>query len=807
MTMRSFTRLFLLAPCAALFFYASSCTSLEGKNAEGHEQEQEEELGEQPPVGVYKGTGVSYLLNVKEIGLLKSSGRITCLVIDRVDSNHLIAGASSGGLFASYNRGKSWAPIDDQLPSLYIRSACQNPLQTNTYYASCGMNILAGPSTTVYRPDIYKSTDGGHTFALIPATAGTFGSVIKVVCSPLNVSTVYALADNIGGSGLYRSTDGAQTFTKVYTSNIGVTDLEVLPNGTVLISIGTEIYRSATGNTGSFVQVANGTTGPNTFSNIDMAFCQSQPNNLFAVATGGTVGVGLFKSIDMGQTWSFVSTITSGQFTRTVGVKPDNPAMFFAGSVGLYVSLNSGGTLAFYGVGGVDWWSVNFDPQNANKVFMTLDQGVREVNLNPFNPNNNTAYVSHDSLLRTGQAYAGDYFVSGDRVIMGMQDLGTNLAYNYGVGERSVASGDGGACFYHKQDTTVCYGTYQNGNVFKKTSMQIPFPQPGFTQPLDIRNQMDANNDGTIDEGAFFISYFWMNNADGEQLYFPTRKRLWRTTNGGTLWTPVSAFYDDNGINSAEIHIDGNNKPNPIVYWSMKDTLWVKPDAKTSAAGNELKIKMPGLVKCVRKDPTNDSIVYITAFTAVSGARCWKSSNLFKPNVTWTDLTGDLPDQVALRCIEVNQYNKNEMVAGANGGIWVTSNGGAHWDRDVQLPNVNTLGMAVRPSDNRIFIFTFGRGAWAADFHTTNSAVQTVAEAGLLNIYPNPAQHTVNISLPALHNNSSIQVTGVDGRVQKAITNLHAITTINISDLAAGNYLVTLYEDGKRIRTGKLVKN
>jgi hypothetical protein len=43
-----------------------------------------------------------------------------------------------------------------------------------------------------------------------------------------------------------------------------------------------------------------------------------------------------------------------------------------------------------------------------------------------------------------------------------------------------------------------------------------------------------------VDEGALFIQPFWMNNADGEQLYYPTKRRLWRSVNGGSSWQPIS---------------------------------------------------------------------------------------------------------------------------------------------------------------------------------------------------------------------------------------------------------------------------
>lgn len=43
-------------------------------------------------------TGTTLLTDIKEIGLLNTAGRVTCLVIDESSPNHLIAGVATGGI-------------------------------------------------------------------------------------------------------------------------------------------------------------------------------------------------------------------------------------------------------------------------------------------------------------------------------------------------------------------------------------------------------------------------------------------------------------------------------------------------------------------------------------------------------------------------------------------------------------------------------------------------------------------------------------------------------------------------------------
>jgi hypothetical protein len=471
----------------------------------------------------------------------------------------------------------------------------------------------------------------------------------------------------------------------------------------------------------------------------------------------------------------------------------------------MYLTRNNGGAFAFYGVGGVDWWSVNFDPHNPDRVFLTFDQGISLVGLNPFNANNNTAYVKRDSLLNCAQIYAGDCFPVGDKVVIGMQDLSTQVTYTGGTNGLG-AGGDGGYSYYHKQDTTIAYGCRQNGDIFKKTKANIIFPMPGFTQPVSIMNNLDADNDGDVDEGALFIQPFWMNNADGEQLYYPTKRRLWRSVNGGSSWQPISGYYNI-PVGGGDLEIEGSGKSNPIIYWSVGDTLWIKTSAKTAGAGGELKIKLPSNIRFIRVDPANDSMVYVVSSNNMTGARIYHSGNLFKPGLSWNSITGDLPADLVARCVEVNPQNKNQLIAGTAAGLYVSGDGGLHWVKELGMPNVNIMRSVVRHSDRRIFLFTFGRGAWAASFPPSSGiAANPVAEKPLA-IWPNPAQALLHMQIGDQYADASVQIWSAEGRLVRTMpTRGETRLVADIEGLPPGSYVVALNHAGARIATARLIK-
>lgn len=745
-----------------------------------------------------KTSGTTFIQNISELRRDDLCGRIMCLVIDKTNSNHLIAGANTGGLWESNNRGKTWSPIDDHLPSLSIYSIAQDPVQTNIYYASSFENMLATGNNP--RPDILKSTDGGKTFQLLPATAGSFTRVRKLATSPNTSGVLYALSGyGTSTRGLYRSTDYGQSFIQVFTySGFSERDVEVMPNGSVIITVGADVYRSPNGNSGTF-NLVNGLNGTNTFTNMDISYCSAQPAVMYGLATGGSVNVGVFKSTDAGKNWTYMKKLNVGRFTNAIGVKPDDPNFVIGGSVGIELTRDGGNSFISYTAGGVDYWSVNYDPANPDRVFTTLDHGINEYVLSPFNSDPQQSYTERDSTLNTAQIYFGDYWNIGDRVVMGMQDNGTLVAGNE---EASVGSADGTYCYFHKQDSTVIYFATQNGKIMKKENAFIPFPNTGFKRPAYILNQLDADNNNTVDEGVSFVHPFWMNNADGEQLYYPTRKRLWRSTDGGDNWLPISGTYST----TQQMDAIGNNKPDPIVYWTVEKGLWVMPNAKTAKAGDEFQIPMPGNAETITLHPGNDSIVYMVKSNAGGGPRVYKSDNIFKANVQWQDITGDLPS-LLVRCIDVNPDNENELVLGTERGLYVSADGGQHWEQELQFPSVIVSRIRVRETDKRIFIFSYGRGAWAASFPGATSITDAEHQERTLTVWPNPGEKVIHVGAENITKNTSVRLYSLDGKLLQKMSDLqHTPISMNVEDLPSGNYIISTYEGTIRIASAQFVK-
>jgi|GEM_PF-6624705 len=760
-------------------------------------------------VTALNGTGDNFLVAYKELGLRNSAGRTHSLVIDIADSNHLMVATATGGIWSSENRGLTWSVIDDFAPSLTVQNLVQDVNQSSNYYYS-SYETFAGTTNDI-RPGIFKSTDNGKSFKIIKESSNSnWSRVQRVLVSPIYPNTIYAIGSSreFGvGPKLYRSKNGGDDFEIVYQSvnNQGFNEFHLLSNGHVMLIDGTEVFRSESGDSASFVSSSTGLDDAGTYSRLRLSHCASKPNVVYALAVGGTIKVGVFKSTDGGSNWTYTGVLNSGVQTSAIGVKPDDPDFVLGGSVGLNVTTDGGQTWNGYQAAGVDYWSVNYDPHNPDVVFVTYDGGVARFDLNPFKPNPWDALTKLDSLLKNTQIHAGDFFPTSNSVVVGMQDIGTRASMEDGS-HRGISGNDGSYCYVHQQDSTIVYASYQNGRILKKENLHIPFPQPGYKSAYLIQGQMDSNGDRNIDEGALFINPFWVNYADGNQLYFPTKKRLWRSRDAGENWEPVSNTFSDRNYS---MKIEGSFSTNPNVYWSVNDTLYVLPKAKTGTKDDVFKLKAPYWIKHIRLAPDNDSIVYIVVSTSQSEA-IYKSSNLFSDSVHWTAISRNgFPESLSINCVEVNPKNQLQMVAGTNKGIYTTQNGGQSWTKELCFPNVRVKSSKIRLSDGKLFFYTYGRGAWSAEFPSSTSSIpkQDNSLKPRITIWPNPATDILHVGLSRLNTGADFEIYDISGKKIQIHSSIETNpASIAVSELKPGWYVLRYQNDGNVLGTAKFYK-
>jgi photosystem II stability/assembly factor-like uncharacterized protein len=153
--------------------------------------------------------------------------------------------------------------------------------------------LLAGifSTSTTNGSGIYRSTDGGNTWNLV--LGGDQGTA--VIFDPTNGNTAYAALGNPSGdpqllkNGIYRSTDGGQTWIQVLSENsnvIGRIALAMAPSGsTTLYAAIAQPITNGGSSLGAMIKTIDGFKTFTTLTNTpDFCTPQCWYNNVIAVA-------------------------------------------------------------------------------------------------------------------------------------------------------------------------------------------------------------------------------------------------------------------------------------------------------------------------------------------------------------------------------------------------------------------------------------------------------------------------------------------------------------------------------------------
>src|SRR5436853_2785843 len=169
----------------------------------------------------------------RPIGPASMGGRIDD--ITAVDSNPSIiyVGAATGGVWKTTNNGTTWTPIFDTYSVCSIGDLAVSQSDPNIVWLGTGEPNNRQSST--WGDGIYKSTDGGKTFANMGLKETQ--TIARVVIDPKDNNTVYvAVLGHLFGPnkerGIYKTSDGGKSWTNVkfIDPDTGFTDLAIDPS-------------------------------------------------------------------------------------------------------------------------------------------------------------------------------------------------------------------------------------------------------------------------------------------------------------------------------------------------------------------------------------------------------------------------------------------------------------------------------------------------------------------------------------------------------------------------------------------------
>jgi len=168
----------------------------------------------------------------RNIGPVVQGGRIVDIAVNANNPKEYIVAYASGGLFKTTNHGVTFEPIFDEVDALGIGDLAMAPSDGNIIVVGTGENNSSRSSYA--GSGVYKSTDGGQNWSHLGLE--NTQHIGRVIIHPTNPETIWvasmgALYSNNEERGVYRSTDGGNSWTKTLYINdsTGIIDLVINP--------------------------------------------------------------------------------------------------------------------------------------------------------------------------------------------------------------------------------------------------------------------------------------------------------------------------------------------------------------------------------------------------------------------------------------------------------------------------------------------------------------------------------------------------------------------------------------------------
>jgi photosystem II stability/assembly factor-like uncharacterized protein len=661
--------------------------------------------------------------------------------------NLFYVGQVNGGVWKSDDYGRTWNPIFDHESTQSIGAIAVAPSNPNIIYVGSGEGL--------HRPDlsvgngIYKSTDAGKTWTHLGLRDGF--QIPALAIDPRDPNKVFAavLGHPYGPNqerGLYRSTDGGQTWQKAIhkDENTGASDVEIDPSnpdviyasmwearegpwedGNLVNGTGGGLFKSTDGGS-TWHPLTNGL--PKDLAQINVAIAPGDPRRIYATVAVASGPLSFYRSDDSGENWSKAtddlrpSGRIGGGDLAVPRVDPKNPDIVYSASTVTMRSADGGKTWSgFRGApGGDDYQNLWINPNDPNIILLVSDQGaIITVNGGASWSswyNQPTAQIYHVAVTPTfpykvcgGQQESGSVCTSsrGNDGAITMRDW-----HPVGVIEYGYVAPD-------PLDPDVIYG----GGRSEVSKFHWSTGQVQNITPIPLRSSK-YRTDRT--EPLMF------SPLDPHTLYFASNV-LFKTTDGGNSWQTISADLtrENPGIPASvgTLVPKGAEKQRGVIYalapsFKNINTLWAGTD--------------DGLIWQTRDDGkkwndiTPKELTPWSKVTQISASHfdddsAYVSVSRFRINdeqpyiyrthdggKNWKLITNGLPDFGPVDTVREDPVRKGLLFAGTENSVLISFDDGDHWQSlQLNLPHTSMRDLWIHEND--LIVATHGRSFWILD--------------------------------------------------------------------------------------------
>jgi photosystem II stability/assembly factor-like uncharacterized protein len=714
----------------------------------------------------------------REIGPMRA-GRTRALAGVPSQPMTFYLGAVNGGVYKTTDAGHTWVSLWDDQPSGSIGTIAVAPSDPNVIYVGSGEG-LARPDLSV-GDGVYKSTDAGKSWTHLGLRDGQ--QIGQLAINPTNPDIVFvAVTGHPYGPnterGLFKSTDGGKSFRKVLyiDDKTGASEVQIDPKNPQIVFAGMWQRQEGPWENGSFGGAGGGlfksTDGGETFKKVtggglpadiiqvNLTISPADDQRIYAaVASGRTVQ--LMRSEDGGATWVHAPVNDTRPEARIGGgdlpvPKADakDPNTLWIASTVTWRS-NDGGR-SWEGVrgapGGDDYQNVFVNPNNPNIIALASDQGV-VISLNGGATwsewyNQPTAQMYH---VTTDNAFpyrvCGGQQDSGSACVASRSNDGRITFHDWhpvGIEEYGYAAPD-------PLDPDIVYGG-------KVTRYDRRTGQIQEVEPKPLRSYRVLRTEP-----------LQFSPVDPHSLYFATNT-LWLTKNGGKDWKEISpdlsremyelpptvldAYKDadqtpSNKIRRGVIYALGLSPLDVNRLWAGTDDglIWTTADGGAHWS-NVTPPEMKPFWKVFNMDAGHFD--KLTDYAAINTLRLDDMRpHLFRTHdggKTWKQINNGIPDGAATSTIREDPKHKGLLYAGSETQVYVSFDDGDHWQSlRLNMPATSVRDLTVKDDD--LVAGTHGHGFMILDnlMPLRQIATETQAKIGAEAAHLYPTEVTYRI--------------------------------------------------------------
>ena len=698
------------------------------------------------------------------------------------DPTTYYVGLPEGGVWKSSNAGTTWKPVFDDVHVPSVGAVAVAPSDHSVVYVGTGNQ--SGWSFTPGK-GVYKSTDGGQTWTNIGLRNSDYIGAIVVDAHNADHVLVAVLGPRAAGGrgrgtaeaapvtgerGVYRSTDGGRSWTKVLPTNgsLPASDLYMDDEDPQIVFAllgtgggfgaapqpemsGTGIYKSSDG--GATWQSVSGNGLPDGARVTALTYASgTHGRRLYAMAaTGGGRGAGrgpgsraLYRSDDGGASWTF-GTRQLASAGGKIYADPQHPDVVYLMGTSVYRSTDAGQHVASYwgAPSGADPRFLWIDPTNSRRLIAGVDQGTA---ISVDGGQSWTPYYGlvNGQFYRVATDYDFPYHVCGPQ-----QDSGTACAASRSdFGELRPydwypAGGfENGFLIADPLDHRYMYtqGWYHVLRRFDKaTNEVVVLYQPsaedrfGGAPPLAFSPQ----DPHTLYMGAQYV------------LASKDRGQTWTKMSPDLAAIPGARPADGPGAGGVGAPAPGGSitalAPSPVnagVLWVGASTglVHVTRDGGKTWTNVTPKDLPPAGINVIDASHASAGTAYIALLSRDSHPHFYRTTDF---GSSWQEISsGIAEDDGTARVIREDPKDGNLLYAGTVMGIYVSFDRGDRW-QPLQLNLPNTVVSDITVHDDDVVISTYGRGFWILDDVTplrqAGDALAAAAKAPAFFFKPAPA--------------------------------------------------------------------